>query len=159
MPVFLLIALEICGCRVANLIVSFASSILVRGTAGDGLNLAFDSISAAGQCSLDLAELIETTPWCKLGFSKTGLRVAMHCGPIILGHNPIIGLRKGVGVHVSRTTRLEPKTPPGFVYASEAFTAICELSSNLPFRCLYVKHLALDKLYGSFPTYLLRRLK
>ncbi len=146
--------------RVADLLAGFGSSILVRETAGDGLYLAFDSISAAGQCSLDLAELVESTPWCQLGFSKPiRLRVAMHCGPIILGHDPITGLRKGVGVHVSRTARLEPKTPLGFVYASEAFAALCELIPNLPFRCHYVKQLALDKRYGSFPTYLLRRLK
>jgi len=146
--------------RVADLLGGFGSSILVRETAGDGLYLAFDSVSAAGQCSLDLAEMVESTPWCELGFSSPiRLRVAMHCGPIILGHDPITGLRKGVGVHVSRTARLEPKTPPGLVYASEAFAAFCELSSKLPFRCHYVKQLALAKRYGSFPTYLLRRLK
>ena len=146
--------------RVADLIGSFGSSIVVRETAGDGLYLAFDGVSTAGQCSLDLADMVRSTPWCELGFSSPiRLRVAMHCGPIILGHDPITGLRKGVGVHVSRTARLEPKTPPGFVYASEAFAAFCELSSNLPFRCHYVKQLALAKRYGSYPTYLLRRLE
>jgi len=144
--------------RVATLIQNYADDILVRETAGDGLYLAFRNLSAAGACALDLAEMVEQTCWQELNFGTAlRLRVALHIGPVILGNDPITGLRKGVGAHVSRAARLEPKTPPGQVYASEAFAALCELTTNLPFRCRYVKQLEWAKRYGTFPTYLVTR--
>jgi len=102
--------------------------------------------------------MAETTDWFALGFcTRLRLRVALHIGPVILAHDPITGLPKGVGAHVSRAARLEPKTPVGQVYASEAFAALAELQPDLPFKCRYVKQLEWAKRYGTFPTYLVAR--
>ena len=144
--------------RVAILVEAYAYDIAVRETAGDGLYLAFRTIESAGACALDLAEMVESTDWFALGFgTRLRLRVALHIGPVILAHDPITGLPKGVGAHVSRAARLEPKTPVGQVYASEAFAALAKLEPNLPFQCRYVKQLEWAKRYGTFPTYLVSR--
>lgn len=144
--------------RVADLIAQYNDCIAVRETAGDGLYLAFTTLESAGCCALDLAEMVERTAWESLGFSiPLRLRVALHAGPVILSHDPITGLPKGVGSHVSRAARLEPKTPPGQVYASEAFAALAQLETKLPFHCRYVKQLEWAKRYGTFPTFLLSR--
>lgn len=144
--------------RVASILETYTDDIAVRETAGDGLYLAFRTIASAGACALDLAEMLESTDWFALGFgTRLRLRVALHIGPVILAHDPITGLSKGVGAHVLRAARLEPKTPVGQIYASEAFAALAKLESDLPFRCRYVKQLEWAKRYGTFPTYVLSR--
>ena len=144
--------------RVADLMEQYSECIAVRETAGDGLYLAFTTLASAGCLALDLSEMVERTAWQAMGFGTSlRLRVALHAGPVILSHDPITGLPKGVGAHVSRAARLEPKTPPGQVYASEAFAALEKLEPNLPFQCRYVKQLEWAKRYGTFPTYILSR--
>lgn len=49
--------------------------------------------------------------------------------------------------------RIEPKTPPGQVYASENFAAIAAAQKITDFRCEYVGRLPLAKGYGTFGTY------
>jgi adenylate cyclase len=85
------------------------------------------------------------------------MRLALHAGPVHLTTDPITGLPKCCGTHVSRAARLEPRTPPGQVYASEAFAALAGMEDIAEFRCDYVKQLDWAKRYGTFPAYLVRR--
>jgi hypothetical protein len=56
--------------------------------------------------------------------------------------------------------RIEPISPPGHVYASQAFAALAEAEaspkSRAPFACEYVGQVPLAKGYGTFPMYHLR---
>jgi class 3 adenylate cyclase len=102
--------------------------------------------------------MVRETDWRGLGFSQDlQLRVALHVGPVYPTTDPITGLPKVTGTHVSRAARLEPLTPPGEIYASEAFAALAALSNIQEFTCEYVKRLDWAKRYGTFPTYVLRR--
>jgi class 3 adenylate cyclase len=149
---------ESCLGLVARLIAREAASIPVRETWGDGLFLAFTSLRAAGVFALDLLEAIADTDWQAKGFARPlAMRFALHAGPVHLTRDPITGLAKCCGTHVSRAARLEPKTPPGQVYASEAFAALAALECVTEFRCDYVKQLDWAKRYGSFPAYVVRR--
>ncbi|MFU8821305.1 MAG: hypothetical protein ACNA8G_07065 [Gammaproteobacteria bacterium] len=85
------------------------------------------------------------------------MRVALHAGPVHLTTDPITRLPKCCGTHVSRAARLEPKTPQGHVYASEAFAALAAMEGVTEFRCDYVKQLDWAKRYGTFPAYVVRR--
>jgi class 3 adenylate cyclase len=58
---------------------------------------------------------------------------------------------------VSRAARIEPITPPGQVYASEAFAALAAAESVKSFACDYVGQQALAKSHGTLPTYHVRR--
>lgn len=71
--------------------------------------------------------------------------------------SPNLSTPKCIGAHVARAARLEPKTPPGLVYASEAFAALEMLNPIRGFRCDYVKQLDWAKRYGTFPAYVVRR--
>jgi class 3 adenylate cyclase len=122
--------------RFAQLIDRYAESILVRETWGDGLFLAFSSADVAGQFAMALSEVVKGVDWRGLGFSRViTLRMALHAGPVHLSTDPITGLPKCSGTHVSRAARLEPKTPPGQVYASEAFAALAALENVQQFSC------------------------
>ena len=57
---------------------------------------------------------------------------------------------------MSRAAKLEPKTPPGEVYASQAFAVLCAEYMVTEFTCEYVKQLEWAKQYGTFPTFALR---
>lgn len=150
--------IQYCLGLVARLIEEDAASIPVRETWGDGLFLAFNSVSAAGLFALRLLEEIDRTDWQELGFERPlTMRLALHAGPVHLTTDPITGLPKCCGTHVSRAARLEPKTPPGQVYASEAFAALAAMEGVEEFRCDYVKQLDWAKRYGTFPAYVVRR--
>ena len=59
--------------------------------------------------------------------------------------------------HINRTARLEPNTPPGEVYVTEAFAALFTLIEDEELICEYVGLMQAAKNYGRLRTYLLRR--
>jgi len=59
---------------------------------------------------------------------------------------------------VSRAARIEPITPPGQVYASEAFAALAAACGAKNFTCDYVGQTPMAKGYGTLPTYHVRSL-
>jgi class 3 adenylate cyclase len=132
--------------------------IPVRETWGDGLYFACRKLCTAGLFALDLCEEVRDTNWRELGFSNDlKIRIALHAGPVHLGRDPITGLPKCSGAHVSRAARLEPKTPPNQVYASDAFASLAAAQGITEFVCDYVKLIDWAKHYGTYPTYAVRR--
>ena len=71
--------------------------------------------------------------------SKAGIRFS-RSGPIY-------------GRALSRAARIEPITPPGTVYVTEAFAAILLLESRGEFSCTYVGQVPLAKGFGTFRMY------
>ncbi len=145
--------------RIGNLVESYGSNrIPVKETWGDGLFFAFHTLEDAALFALDLSQLVNGTDWQAEGFSfPLCLRTALHHGPIYHTQDPITKLPKVTGAHVAQAARLEPKTPPGQVYATEAFAARAALEGLNSFRCTFVKQLEFDKRYGTFPTYVISR--
>lgn len=130
----------------------------VRNTWGDGLYVVFDNVKSAGLFALELARMANDTDWSALGLPATlNARIAVHAGPVFRCKDPVINRISYSGSHVSRAARIEPITPPGEVYASQAFAALATIQGVREFRCEFVKQAALAKNYGSFPTYVLRR--
>ncbi len=144
---------------VARVISDAGEAVRVKNTWGDGLFIVFESVLAAGRFALDLCDKIHATDWIQKGFSNPlDLRIALHAGPVYECEDPIRdGQRNFIGTHVSRAARMEPVTPQGEVYASEAFAALATVAKVTEFSCDYVGEIALAKSYGSFPTYHVRR--
>ena len=131
---------------------------VVRNTWGDGLYLVFKNVRDAGLFALDLQKRVAETDWYELGLPKDlNVRLALHAGPVFHCTDPVTGHENYTGRHVSRAARLEPKTPPGYVFASEAFAALAAAERVSEFTCDYVRQLEWAKTYGTFPTYLVRR--
>lgn len=85
------------------------------------------------------------------------LRIALHAGPVYSFVDPITRKRGYGGTHVSRAARIEPVTPAGQVYASEAFAALAAAQGARGFACDYAGQTPMAKGYGTFPTYHVRR--
>ena len=132
-------------------------SPIMKNTWGDGLYFVFENVSDAGRFALELSELLASIDWEQKGLPKDlSLRIALHAGPVYACIDPVTRQRNYIGTHVSRAARIEPITPPGQVYASQAFAAMASAQNEKYFTCDYVGQTPLAKGYGTFPTYHVR---
>jgi class 3 adenylate cyclase len=153
----LVFAREFLG-RVAALVEESRVRPVTRHTWGDGLFFTFDRVGDAGAFALDLAELIDRMDWGGVGLpSDLSIRIGLHCGPVYECFDPISRQPTYCGVHVNHAARIEPITPPGNVYASEAFAALASAEEVRGFVCEYVGRTPLAKDFGLFSTYHVRR--
>ncbi len=156
----ILLFVEHCLGGIAGLIEKSKEPPVVKNTWGDGLYFVFSSTRSAGIFALDLAEWMAATDWKAKGLPRSlQIRISLHCGPAYAVRDPIINQVTYYGSHVSRAARIEPITPPGQVYCSDAFAALCEADSVTEFKCIYVGQTSLAKKFGTFPTYRLDRPK
>jgi class 3 adenylate cyclase len=127
---------------------------LMQNTWGDALYSVFASVQEAGLFALRLCDQMQTLDWAGMGLPKDmNLRISLHAGPVMRNLNPLTGQVNYIGTHVNYAARIEPITPPGKVYASQAFAAIAASEGVSEFSCDYVGQMPWAKQYGSFPTY------
>ena len=128
---------------------------------GDGLFMVFSSVRDAGLFGLELCEYVQKTKWKEIGLPDTmNIRIGLHAGPAYrLASDPVTEHLNYMGAHISQAARIEPITPPGNVYASQAFAALAEAEGIWEFAHDYVGIVPLAKEYGKFPTYHVRRVE
>lgn len=85
-----------------------------------------------------------------------GMRVAAHAAPVFESCDPIDGNRLFYGSGVTKTARIEPRTPEGEVYVTHAFATLAVLGADDDFECSYVGTLQAAKGYGPVSLYSLR---
>ncbi|HKP66567.1 MAG TPA: adenylate/guanylate cyclase domain-containing protein, partial [Casimicrobiaceae bacterium] len=85
------------------------------------------------------------------------VRIALHAGPVFRGFDPVMGRDSHFGSSVTRAARIEPVTPPGMVYASEAFAATLAATGQTDFALEYIGKLPLAKAYGESRIYRVER--
>ncbi|NET38450.1 MAG: DUF4071 domain-containing protein [Cyanothece sp. SIO1E1] len=143
---------------VAELIAKSPDAPVMKNTWGDGLYCVFSAVEKAGQFALRLCDLVQETDWDAKGLPEDlSLRIALHAGPVYCHKDPITGRTNYFGTHVNYTARIEPITPPGKVYASQAFAAMATSEGLKEFTCDYAGQTPWAKGYGTFPTYHVRR--
>lgn len=131
---------------------------LMKNTWGDALYYVFATVEQAGIFALKLCELMQSTDWASHGLpADMDLRIALHAGPVYRNVDPITGQVNYIGNHVNHAARIEPVTPPGRVYASQAFAAMAASENVQTFTCDYVGQVPWAKHYGTFPTYHVHR--
>ena len=84
------------------------------------------------------------------------LRLGGHFGPVFCGKDYIRKEPTYFGSHVTKAARIEPVTPPGELYVTEAMAAALALSENDTIDCDYVGPVPLAKNYGEMRMYVLR---
>jgi class 3 adenylate cyclase len=142
----------------ADVLGRFDAEISYRNSWGDGLFAVFDQVDVAARCAIELQESIESIDLAKADLpTDMAFRLSAHLGPVYPVHDPVQGVTSFLGSHISRTARIEPVTPPGTVYVTEAFAAALELQQVSEFACDYVGHLPTAKDYGRLRMYRLRR--
>lgn len=143
---------------IASVLDKYASEIVTRNTWGDGLFLVLSELSSAARCALELQSKLACLDFHSLGLpASLGLRLGLDAGAVFEVRDPILKSAAFTGSHINRTARLEPNTPPGEVYVTEAFAALVTLLDHRDLMCEYVGLMKTPKNYGRLRTYLLRR--
>jgi Tetratricopeptide Repeats-Sensor/Adenylate and Guanylate cyclase catalytic domain len=147
---------RIMGC-VAETLDRYEGHIVTRNTWGDGIYIVLDDIEKAARCALEIQTELGRIDLPLLGLPATlGLRIGLHAGAVFEIQDPVLKSIGFTGTDISRTARIEPTTPPGEVYVTEAFAALLTLTSQRDLACDYVGLMNLPKGYGRLRTYWLR---
>jgi adenylate cyclase len=144
----------------AKVVARFDDQMLSGRTWGDGVYLVFEDISAAAECALALQRAVDSIDFEGMGLpGLRGMRVAAHAAPVFEGWDPIGGIKLFYGSGVTKTARIEPRTPEGDVYVTHAFAALAVLGGQETFECNYVGTIQAAKSFGPVSLYSLRSRK
>jgi len=129
-------------------------------THGDGLFLVFGLPSHAAEFAHRLQHDIGQFDWPALGLApETGVRVALHTGPLFRIFDPVTARHTFYGTHVNRTARLEPVVQPRSIFVTEEFAASLVAEDQDRFTCDYLGTMKLAKKFGDARLYRLRLAK
>jgi len=128
-----------------------------QNTWGDGLFIVFESVVEAGRFALLLSSTVAKINRKSVGLpEQLALRIGLHAGPVYKFQDQVTEKENYIGWHVNRAARIEPVTPAGKIYASDAFAALAALKTSSQFQFDYVGRIPLAKDFGEFPMYELR---
>jgi class 3 adenylate cyclase len=131
---------------------------LMANSWGDAIYVVFHAPSDGAEFALRVLASMRAVDWTAAGLSDTSqIRIALHAGPVFCGFDPIMGRDNYFGSSVTRTARIEPVTPPGMVYTSEAFAATLAATGRTDYALEYIGEMALAKGYGGSRIYRLDR--
>ncbi len=142
----------------ARVLESFREKVKYRNTWGDAILAVFEDVSSAADAALALQEAMSRIDLSGLGLPEPlGLRIGGHVGPILPLVDPVRGVPAYWGREMTRAARIEPKTPEGEVYVTDAFAALCALECGDEFACEYVGRVTTAKEFETIRMYRLRR--
>jgi tetratricopeptide (TPR) repeat protein len=135
-----------------------AEGVATVNTWGDALHVVLDDAVAAARCALGLQDAMSSLDLHAVGLPEhLALRLGAHLGPVLPSFDPVRRVPTFTGSHVSRTARIEPVTPPGAIYVTNAFAAALLLGGHEELACDYVGHMPAAKDWGRLRMYRLRR--
>ncbi len=143
--------------RISETLDAFDGQVLYRNSWGDAVYAILATPEAGARCALEIQAALRQLNLRAMGFNHPlELRLAVHYGPIFRGRDYLTKNETFFGAHVTRAARIEPVTPPGEVYVTEAMAAALALSGASAVRPEYVGNTQLAKNYGSLRMYVLR---
>jgi class 3 adenylate cyclase/tetratricopeptide (TPR) repeat protein len=144
--------------RFARVIDRHRRQVLYRNTWGDGLKVFTTDVETAARCAIELQEEMKSFDPASHGLPDyIALRLGGHVGPIYKMRDPVLKRMSFTGAHVTRAARIEPITPEGAIYVTEAFAAALTMTPRSKFSCEYVGQIAAPKDYGTMRLYSLKR--
>jgi adenylate cyclase len=142
----------------AHVIKGHGDAILRRATWGDAIFIAARDVVTTASCALGLQEALTQTDMAAYGLPDgLQMRIAVHIGPIVWAYDPILDEADAFGRELTRAARIEPRTPPGEVYATSAFAALLAMDPSTTIVPEYVGRLTTAKDFETIPMYVLKR--
>jgi class 3 adenylate cyclase len=143
---------------IATVLRRFRRHILYRNSWGDAIYIVMDDPIFAADCCLAIQEAISKRHWSRRGLPpELSLRLAAHFGPVYGGQDPIRNEPTYFGGHATLAARMEPVTPPGGVYVTEAMAASIAIANATRLHVEYVGNTPLAKGFGVVRMYSLVR--
>ncbi len=143
--------------RVAKILQQFDKQILSKRTAGDGLFLVFHDLKSAIEVARNLQNMINSRDWQLDDLpANLQMRISLDAGPCYSYIDPVMDKLEFCGNYVVRAARLEPITPPGHIYASDTFVALCRAEGLGRGSFSYAGRVVLPKKFGTLAVYHVR---
>jgi hypothetical protein len=143
---------------VADAIRPFDDGIVYRNCWGDAIVVVLADVRAGAACAIEIQEAIAELDWRSLDLPEDlGLRIGGHVGPVMSIVDPVRGQTATWGRELTRAARIEPRTPEGEVYVTDAFAALLALEPASGFASEYVGRVTTAKQFETIPMYRLRR--
>jgi class 3 adenylate cyclase/tetratricopeptide (TPR) repeat protein len=143
---------------IAAVLKRYRRHVLYRNSWGDAIYVVMDDPVVAAKCGLAIQEAITRAKLARFGIPELALRLAGHFGPVYDGHDPIRNEPTFFGAHTTLVARIEPVTPPGYVYVTEAMAAAIAMANTLHLSVEYVGNVPMAKGFGSTRMYSLKRI-
>ncbi len=139
---------------IGDVVAEKGEAVALKNTWGDAIHLVVPDIKCAAEICLAVQTRLSAIDGSVLGRDEAPtMRIGAHYGPVFTDWDPIIGRGTFYGRSLSRAARIEPITPPGAVFVTEAFAAVLLLETHGEFTCNYVGQVPLAKSYGTFRMY------
>lgn len=135
------------------------AAIVYRNSWGDAIQAVFVDVTSAAACALELHDALARYDLTAAGLPcDLGLRISVHAGPVMTIEDPVRHQLGVWGRELTRTARIEPRTPEGQVYVTDAFAALLTLEPRSGFATDYVGRVTTAKDFETIPMYRLRRI-
>lgn len=134
------------------------SRLLYHRTWGDALHVVATDAGAVAEIALDLRAALERLrPGLTGRTARLELRLAAHHAPVYVDDDTASGRAQFFGTQLSFAARVEPVTPPGSVFVTEAFAARLALEAGERYHFEYAGEIDLPKEFGKYRLFGLRR--
>ena len=144
--------------KVSVITSKYKIGILSKRTAGDGLFFMFKNLKTACDVALELQSCVVEIDWTEFGLPEDlSVRISLDAGPCYTFKNPVINEIDFSGNYINRAARIEPITPPGYIYASESFVALSKAEGIKKVQFDYAGQVILPKGFGIIPVYNVRQ--
>lgn len=121
---------------------------------GSSNYLVYDDLEDAALFALGLRDLASRMDWAALGLpAGLGVRIVLHGGPLFSFADPLLHRPTCVGSHLLRASRIQPITPPGQVYVTQEFAALCAAEGVTTVNFEYLGTLRTAKLFEEAPLF------
>jgi class 3 adenylate cyclase/tetratricopeptide (TPR) repeat protein len=148
---------EVLG-AIGRVLDKYRDTVLYRNTWGDGIQVVFSDVSAAATCATAFHQAIAAVDHDGLGLpAEFGLRIGLHVGLVSAIEDPVRHQLGMWGREMTRAARIEPRTPEGEVYMTDAVAALLALEPGADFTSDYVGLVTTAKNFETIPMYRLRR--
>ncbi len=143
--------------RLSKVLKSFGKKVLYSNSWGDAIYVVLTDPVSAALCGLELQRATKQMNFAKIGIEPDlSLRLSAHYGPVFRGRDYIRNEPTYFGSQVTKAARIEPITPPGEIYLTEAMAAALALSGTTQIECNYMGNLPTSKKYGNLRMYVLK---
>jgi hypothetical protein len=144
--------------QMAAVLDGHAGAVRWRNCWGDAIAAVFSDVTAAADCAVGLHEALARIDLAEIGLpADLDLRIGAHAGPVMPIPDPVTDKLTYWGRELTRAARIEPRTPEGEVYVTDAFAALLALEPEAPFTTEYVGRVSTARDFETIPMYQLRR--
>jgi adenylate cyclase len=144
--------------RIMTVLSPYKDGMLEINTWGDAILLVTSDPNALAHFALDLRDFYRNTPWSDHQLpTDLNCRIGLHSGVVFIGDDPLRDRKGIIGTQMNVAARIEPITPVGEVFATDAFEKLSKQHTDdtIAFYDAGLQLLAKD--FGTAHLYRLRR--